>query len=146
MPVEKQNRKPTGLDILFQTAKAAREKSYSPYSGFKVGAAIELEDGRIYDGCNVENSSYGATVCAERVAIQKAVSENGTIRLKKVMVVTDASPPWPPCGMCRQVIGEFGSGNGQTVEIFGSNLKGESTHHKLTELFPNAFTPDHLKK
>jgi len=133
---------------LFEAARDARERSYSRYSGFKVGAAIELEDGRVYSGCNVENSSYGGTVCAERVAIWKAVSENGPnpIRLKQVVVVTEASPAWPPCGLCRQIIGEFGTAEGQDVTVHAINLKGETRTWKFNELFPDAFTPEHLEK
>ncbi len=139
------NRTPGGITELFDSAKAARERSYSRYSGFKVGAAIRLEDGRVYDGCNVENSSYGGTVCAERVAIWKAVSENGPepIRIKDVVVVTDASPAWPPCGLCRQIIGEFA---GKETSIAAQNLKGEKRSWKFDELFPDAFTPEHLEK
>src|SRR5690242_15716831 len=88
---------------LYKMALLAREKSYSPYSGHKVGAAIRTSSGKIYTGCNVENASFGATVCAERTAIQKAISESGPITVTEVMVVTQADPPWPPCGMCRQV-------------------------------------------
>ena len=133
---------------LYEAARGARERSYSRYSGFKVGAAIELEDGRIYTGCNVENSSYGGTVCAERVAIWKAVSENGPdpIRIKQVVVVTEASPAWPPCGLCRQIIGEFGTAKGQDVSVHAINLKGETRSWKFNELFPDAFTPEHLIK
>jgi cytidine deaminase len=138
-------RKPQG-DSLFEAALAARERSYSRYSGFRVGAAIELEDGRIFSGCNVENSSYGGTVCAERVAVWKAVSELGPepIRLKRVVVATEASPPWPPCGLCRQIIGEFASAPGQSVQIQAINLRGEVRNWSFEELFPDAFTPDHL--
>ncbi|MEK6580085.1 MAG: cytidine deaminase, partial [Bdellovibrionota bacterium] len=95
---------------LLDTAKAVRKNAYSPYSKVKVGAALRTRDGKIFSGCNVENSSYGATVCAERVAIQKAVSElGGKIEIQELVVVTDATPPWTPCGICRQVIAEFGS-------------------------------------
>lgn len=138
-------RKPGGIDVLTDLARAAREKSYSRYSGFKVGASIQLEDGRTYDGCNVENSSYGGTVCAERVAIWKAVSENGPepIRIKEVVVVTDASPAWPPCGLCRQIIGEFST---PALRIRAVNMKGEARDWKFDELFPDAFTPEHIEK
>src|SRR5690348_9517727 len=89
---------------LYEKAIQAQKHSYSPYSGCKVGAALRTRGGEIFSGCNVENSSYGATVCAERVAVQKAVSECGKIEIMEIMVVTDASPPWPPCGLCRQVM------------------------------------------
>jgi cytidine deaminase len=125
---------------LFDSAVKARANSYSPYSGHQVGAAVRLADGSVFTGCNVENSSYGGTNCAERVAIQKAVSEKGKIRIAEVLVVTDATPPWPPCGLCRQVISEFG----QKVEIYMCNLKGEVKQTSLSDLFPHAFTPSHL--
>ena len=132
---------PAKLKPLFELARKSREISYSPYSGHKVGAAIRTLDGTLYGGCNVENSSYGATVCAERVAIQKAVSE-GRTRVTDVMVITDATPPWPPCGMCRQVIAEFGA----NAVLHTANLEGKMESFKLAEIFPRAFTPDHLKK
>jgi cytidine deaminase len=130
------------LQTLYDLAVNARKKSYSPYSGCAVGAALLTTEGKFFSGCNVENSSYGATVCAERVAIQKAVSDAGAIELKELIVVTEASPPWPPCGMCRQVIAEFGA----NVRIHLANLAGEIESILLKDLFPNAFTPDHLKK
>lgn len=126
---------------LFKAACDARERSYSPYSGHKVGAAIRMEDGTIYSGCNIENSSYGGTVCAERVAIQKAVSEGNT-RIQEVMVVTASTPPWPPCGICRQVIAEFSS----AAKLHTANLSGEHQSFEFAELFPQAFTPSHLLK
>jgi cytidine deaminase len=131
------------LQELFETAKKAREHSYSPYSGKKVGSAIRLNNGRVYGGCNVENSSYGATICAERTAIQKAVSEeSGKIEITDVVVVTDANPPWPPCGLCRQVIAEFG----QKASIHAADLTGVKSVVSFKELFPSAFTPEHLGK
>jgi len=134
---------PKTLQPLFEAARTARDRSHSPYSGRKVGAAILTEDGKVYIGCNVENSSYGATVCAERVAIQKGVSEQGAFRIKEILVVTEASPPWPPCGMCRQVIAEFGGGD---VPVHAVNLKGELVTRRFSELYPEAFTPAHLAK
>ena len=122
-------------------ALLVREKSYSPYSGHKVGAAILTSDGKIYTGCNVENSSFGATVCAERVAIQKAVSEKGVILLKSVMVVTQAASHWPPCGMCRQVLAEFG----QDFWVHTANTQGRLETYSFQELFPKGFTPNYLK-
>lgn len=127
------------LEPLFRLALRSRERSYSPYSGHKVGAAIRMSDGKLYGGCNVENSSYGATVCAERVAIQKAVSE-GRTRILEVLVVTDSTPPWPPCGMCRQVIAEFGP----EARLHTANLEGLVESFQLAEIFPRAFTPEHL--
>ena len=129
---------------LFKKACAARKKSYSPYSQFKVGAAIQLSNKKVFSGCNVENSSYGGTVCAERTAIFKAVSESGPkIVIEEVVVVTDASPAWPPCGLCRQVIAEFST---PKTKIHAMNLKGECRTSSFEELLPQAFLPEHLKK
>jgi cytidine deaminase len=125
---------------LFDLAARARENSHSPYSKHKVGAALRTSDGKIYTGCNVENSSYGGTICAERTAISKAVSEQGKIQIAEILVVTDSSPPWPPCGICRQVIAEFGE-----PVIHSANLKGEVQSESFAALFPRAFTPGHLK-
>lgn len=131
------------MNDLFQAAKKARENSYSPYSGEKVGAAIRLKNGKIYSGCNVENSSYGATICAERTAIQTAVAAEGPkIEIVEVAVVTDHSPAWPPCGLCRQVIAEFGLNS----TIHAADLKAIQSTMSFKELFPSAFTPEHLKK
>jgi cytidine deaminase len=127
---------------LFKAALLAREKAHAPYSGCKVGAAVRTSTGQIFSGCNVENSSYGASNCAERVAIQKAVSEVENLKIIEVMVVTDANPPWPPCGLCRQVMIEFG----QEVTVYSAGLQGALTEATLTELLPNAFTPANLKK
>ncbi len=125
---------------LFKLANLAREKSYSPYSGHKVGAAILTSNGILFTGCNIENSSFGATVCAERVAIQKAISELGHIQITAVLVITDASPPWPPCGICRQVMGEFGN----KITVYMANTHGAYRTLAFHELFPHAFTPSHL--
>lgn len=127
---------------LFEAAQKARQNSYSPYSGHKVGAAIRLKTGQIFGGCNIENSSYGGTNCAERVAIQKAVSELGKIEIAEVFVVTDAKDPWPPCGLCRQVIAEFARNE---TQIHSANLAGKIRTTTLGEIFPEAFTPDYLK-
>lgn len=129
---------------LIKLAIDARNFSHSPYSGKKIGAAIELENGKIYTGCNIENASYGGTVCAERVAILKAYSENTSdIKIKSVAVSSDEAQPWPPCGFCRQVISEFG--NGKTA-ITLTNLQGTVINMTFSELFPMAFEPEHLKK
>lgn len=137
---------PAGLQPLYQAAKDARQNSYSPYSGQKVGAALRTSEGLIHSGCNVENSSYGATVCAERVAIQKAVSDSrdGELEIKEIVVVTDADPPWPPCGMCRQVIAEFVR-DPERLAVHMVNLQGTVRTFRFSELFPHAFTPSHLK-
>jgi cytidine deaminase len=133
----------SGLDELFTVAKKARERSYSPYSGQKVGAAIRLKNGKIYFGCNVENSSYGGTVCAERTAIQNAVAHEGPkVEITEIVVVTDHNPPWPPCGLCRQVIAEFGGSS----TIHAADLHEVKSTMSFRELYPSAFTPEHLKK
>jgi cytidine deaminase len=125
---------------LFTAAKTAREKAYSPYSTFKVGAAIELENGKIYSGTNIENASYGGTACAERVAIWKGISEDGAQKIKEVCVVTPSG--WPPCGMCRQVIAEFATPN---TLIHVCDLNSVIKTYKMLELLPEAFMPEHLK-
>jgi cytidine deaminase len=133
----------TGLNELFQAAKKARENSYSPYSGEKVGSAIRLTNGKIFAGCNVENSSYGATICAERTAIQSAVASEGPkIEITEVLVVTDHDPAWPPCGLCRQVIAEFGLRS----TIHAADLSSVKSSMSFSDLYPSAFTPEHLKK
>lgn len=127
---------------LYDVALQSRSHSYSPYSGHKVGAAIRLSNGKVFGGCNIENSSFGATTCAEQVAIHKAISELGKIEIEEVLVVTDANPPWPPCGICRQVISEFG----KKVVLHTSNLEGEVKTIPFTNIFPQGFTPDYLDR
>lgn len=129
------------LELLFKAALKVRQNSYSPYSKYQVASAILTTDGQIYSGINVENASYGATMCAERSAIFTAVSQ-GHKKIKEVLVLTDESEPWPPCGLCRQVIAEFASDN---TLIHLANLKGVKSTLKFSELFPQAFTPTHLK-
>jgi cytidine deaminase len=128
---------------LFEAASRARLNSYSPYSGHQVGAAIRVKGGRIFGGCNVENSSYGGTNCAERVAIQNAVSELGRIEIEEILVVTDSAVPWPPCGLCRQVIAEFAPG---TTPLHSTNLQETLRTTTVNEIFPEAFTPEFLKR
>jgi cytidine deaminase len=124
---------------LFELALEARNKSYSPYSHAHVGAAVLLENGHTFTGTNIENASYGATVCAERVAIWKAVSETGSAIIKEITVVTKDG--WPPCGLCRQVLAEFGE---PTTLIHVADLKGVQKTWTLKELLPEAFTSTHL--
>ena len=126
---------------LQEAAARTRKQAYAPYSGHQVGAAIRTSDGRIFSGCNVENSSFGATVCAERGAIQSAVAAGGKFELAEVLVITDATPPWPPCGMCRQVIAEFAT---PELIIHSVNTSGDVKSVPFAELFPDAFTPGHL--
>lgn len=127
---------------LFLLASKARENSYSPYSQKQVGAAIEMADGSTYSGCNVENASFGGTNCAERTAIFKAVSERKAQAIKTVMVVTDNVDPWPPCGFCRQVIGEFATSN---TMVICANLQGHSKVFTFSQLLPDSFGPLQMK-
>ncbi len=117
----------------------ASKRAHSPYSKANVGSAVETSDGKIYLGCNIENASFGGTVCAERVAIWKAVSE-GHMKMKRIYVYTKDG--WPPCGMCLQVMTEFADGN---LEVTFGNEAGKETTKKLKELLTNAFTPDHME-
>lgn len=127
---------------LYEKALAVRLNAYSPYSRHKVGAALQASDGKVYTGCNVENSSYGGTNCAERTAIFKAVSEIGpSMRIVEIVVVTDATPAWPPCGFCRQVLAEFTSSE---TPVRAINLNGEAIVTRFGDLLPQAFTPAHL--
>jgi cytidine deaminase len=93
---------------LLQPAIQAQSHAHAPYSTKFIGSSVLWSDGSITSGCNIENASYGATVCAERVAIWKGISEDNHRRIKEILVVSPSLPPWPPCGMCRQVISEFG--------------------------------------
>jgi len=122
------------MDKLIAEAKRARERAYAPYSNFKVGAAVLTADGKVFSGCNVENSSYGLSICAERAAIFNAVSE-GYKKFTKIAVVTDTKPPSSPCGACRQVIFEFGD----DIEVIMANLKGEVKINRIDELLKDGF-------
>ncbi len=132
------------MDIkeLVRLAIEAREKAYVPYSKFKVGAAIEMEDGSVFTGCNIENASYGATNCAERTAIFKAVSERHTI-MKKIAIVGDMLAFTAPCGICRQVIAEFAA---KDIEIVLIKNQDEYIVKTLEEILPGAFTKEDLLK
>ena len=127
---------------LFKAASEVRAHAYAPYSNFQVGAALLCEDGTIVAGCNVENSSYGLSICAERNAIARAVVEGrGRLKLVAVAVVVDSREPCPPCGACRQVMVEFG---GPELPVRCRNLRGQETVHLLEELLPHAFTRSFL--
>jgi cytidine deaminase len=131
-------------EALKNKAIGAMNQSYSPYSVRQVGSVIKLTNGKEYTGCNIENSSFGATVCAERVAVWKAVSEEGgDIRIAQVVVATDATPPWAPCGLCRQVVNEFAAPD---CVIFLVNKSGEEKHYLHRELLPNGFDRSALGK
>ncbi len=126
------------IQRLINRAIVARETSYSPYSHFGVGAALLCEDDTVYEGCNIENASYGLTNCAERTAIFKAVSE-GHKRFKALAVVADTEGPCAPCGACRQVISEFG-----IPRIIMANLRGDYTVVDLEGLLPFRFRADNM--
>ena len=119
---------------LWETAKASRENAHAPYSGFKVGCALETADGRIIGGCNVESASYGLTVCAERIAIFKAVSE-GVKTFQRVCIVADTERPTTPCGACRQLLWEFCG----DAELLMGNLNGIVLRKRMSELLPLPF-------
>ncbi|MBS1961620.1 MAG: cytidine deaminase [Bdellovibrionales bacterium] len=139
-------RVPASLKKLYAVAKKARRNAHVPHSGCQVGAAIRLANGKVYPGCNVENASYGGTVCAERGALQTAVCAEGKIKVKEILVVTDASPPWMPCGLCRQVISEFvADAPGGDIAIYSTNLKGEMLATTFAKLYPGLFSPAELK-
>ncbi len=121
-------------DRLVEAATAYRRNAISKRSGFSVGAALEDEDGRIWGGCNVENSTYGLTVCAERVAIWKALSE-GVRSFRAVAVVTGADEPTPPCGACRQILWEFAG----DVPVVMATESGKRRRLQLSALFPEPF-------
>jgi cytidine deaminase len=119
---------------LIKEAEKARKRAYTPYSKFKVGAAVLSSDGKIFSGCNIENASFGMSVCAERVAIFKAISE-GSTKFKAIAVIGDTDKPCSPCGACRQVISEFG----EEILLIMANLKGDVKIKKIGELLPEAF-------
>jgi cytidine deaminase len=120
--------------LLVSAARSARDHAVAPYSQFKVGAAIETADGTVVTGCNIENATYGLTICAERVAIFKALSE-GHRRFRRIAVVADTVPLTPPCGACRQILWELGG----DLEIVLANLAGDEAHHQLRDLLPWPF-------
>lgn len=122
-------------DELIEVASLARERAYAPFSGFRVGAAILTDSGSIHGGCNVENRSFGATVCAERVAVGAAVA-SGSQQLAAVVVISESHPPAAPCGLCLQVLTEFG---GPDLPILLINPQGERHEHRLEDLHPHPF-------
>ena len=119
---------------LIAAARRARRHAHARYSGFKVGAALETADGTVITGCNVENATYGLTICAERVAMFKAISE-GHRRFTRVAIVADTVAPTPPCGPCRQILWEFGG----DLEVFLANLTEHKGTFRMRDLLPLPF-------
>jgi cytidine deaminase len=126
-------------DSLISAARSVQARAYAPYSHFRVGAALESSDGKVFLGCNVENASYGLTICAERSAVFAAVSAGAT-RFRRAVVVSDVDPPAAPCGACRQVLAEFGL----DLPIDGVGPKG-TVRRRLSDLLPAAFGPEQLR-
>ncbi len=122
-----------GSDLL-AAARRARERAVAPFSHFKVGAALEAADGSVITGCNIENATYGLTLCAERVAMFKALSE-GHRAFARIAIVADADAPTPPCGACRQILWEFGG----DLEVLLGNLTADKGSHRLKDLLPLPF-------
>ena len=125
---------------LVAAAVDAREHARARFSGFKVGAALETAKGEVVTGCNIENATYGLTVCAERVAMWKALSE-GHRKFRRIAVVADTNDPTPPCGPCRQILWEFGG----DLDVILANLRTEKGRHKLSALLPLPFDARLLK-
>ncbi len=126
---------------LIETATAARMRSVAPFSNFKVGAALQTKAGKVFTGCNIESASYGLTVCAERVAIWKALSE-GERDFTDLVVVADTETLTPPCGTCRQIIWEFA----KHAKIVLANLRGQREEVSIKDLLPRAFDARFLKE
>ena len=125
---------------LIAAARNARLNAHAGFSHFKVGAALETADGTIIAGCNIENATYGLTICAERVAMFKALSE-GHREFRRIVVVAETEAPTPPCGACRQILWEFGG----DMEVILANLKKETGRHRLSDLLPIPFDARLLK-
>jgi len=128
------------VEALVEAALAARENAFAPFSKFPVGAALEDASGHIHTGCNVENATYGLTICAERVAVFKAISE-GARQFRRIAVAADTDALTPPCGACRQILWEFCG----DVEIQLVNPRGKIETYRLRELLPKPFDVSYLK-
>ena len=140
------SRAPRARDVAASTDVVARafavmEHAYAPYSRFRVGAVLVDESGALHQGCNVENASYGAAICAERGAVLRALAD-GVRRFTRIVIATEAPTPTPPCGMCRQVLVEFAP----TLEVESHTRGGAVGRWRLDELLPHAFTPDALDR
>ena len=129
------------LNDAIDAARAATERAYAPYSGFRVGAAILAQDGAMYDGCNVENASYGLSLCAERGAVMKMVADSvpGDRKIRLVAIASPNTAPCFPCGACRQVLREFGC-----EEVVVLDEDGAPLHYPFEEILPNSFGPEAL--
>ena len=125
---------------LIAAARRAREHAQAQFSNFKVGAALETTDGQVITGCNIENATYGLTMCAERVAMFKALSD-GHRTFRRIAIVADTESPTPPCGACRQILWEFGG----DLEVILGNATRETARFKLSGLFPHPFDARFLK-
>ena len=125
---------------LITAARRARELAHADYSHFKVGAALEAADGTVITGCNIENATYGLTICAERVAMFKALSE-GHRQFHRIAIVADTETPTPPCGACRQILWEFGG----DLQVILANLTRDAGRHQLRDLLPLPFDSRLLK-
>ena len=125
---------------LIKAARAARRHAHAAFSKFKVGAALEAADGTVITGCNIENATYGLTICAERVAMFKALSE-GHRTFRRIAIVADTTAPTPPCGACRQILWEFGG----DLDVILANLRRETGRHQLSALLPEPFDARLLK-
>lgn len=125
---------------LLRRARTARQRAYAPYSGFRVGAAVVTDDGRVFEGANVENASYGLSACAEQVAVQALASSGRLAAIVAVAVVGDGDDPCPPCGACRQVIFEFGP----DAVIYASGDGGRPLVSGIRELLGHPFGPRRL--
>lgn len=134
--------KATQISPLLQEAIKAQSQAHAPYSTKFIGAAVLWNDNTITSGCNIENASYGATVCAERVAIWKGISEKNNRKIEEILVVSPSFPPWPPCGMCRQVISEFAH---PTTLVHWTDGKTTLKTKTFAEMLPESFEASYLK-
>jgi cytidine deaminase len=130
---------PASIETLRAAALGAMSRAYAPYSNFRVGAALQDKDGRVFIGCNVENASFGGTICAERAALAAALVA-GSRTFDRLVVATEATEPTPPCGVCRQVLVEFAP----AIEVISVTAGGQEARWTLDALLPSPFTPHSL--